>query len=361
MIVFLPVVSETRGRAGLTGGGPEPPQKPQPRGGRVPWPERSPLPAGPSGGWAPPGLCLPPWRGVFGVSVARPERLRAVCLCGGVGGVCPSPSGAVPQPALLEAINVARAAGATLCLSCRVSLGRAGAAFLSLGAQSRPRLLGPLHLRPLRDPECPRCLQPRVRAGREGKAPSGPLRPRGCPGPGAPAPALPRRASLGIGSPSDGSSAISSFRSGRGAAAASAGSGGDGTGTGSGLTGAGAGAAPRQDRSWGGGALREGETTPCPGERGGKDPRGFRAGSRGGGDGRDRLLGAPGLPGPSRPVPQQRGHGEPPALRGPHGDGAERERGGGVRRPEQVSVGRGLGPEGASTYCVQNQNFLSKR
>lgn len=82
----------------------------------------------------------------------------------------------------------------------------------------------------------------------------------------------------------------------------------------------------------------------------------------------------------SHPVSQQRGHGEPPALCGPHCDGAERKRGGGVRRSEQVRIGGNRGARapqpgrqsgsgglwarrGPSSfpYWVQNQNLFSRR
>lgn len=57
---------------------------------------------------------------------------------------------------------------------------------------------------------------------------------------------------------------------------------------------------------------------------------------------------------PPRPVPS-RSHGEPPAVRGPHRHGAERQRGGGLRRAQQVS-----GPPGPPGPRSRAQAALSR-
>lgn len=355
----------------------------------MPWPERSPLPAGAG----PPRARAFPRGGGWGR--ARPPRAgRAAEGCGPPGGVggCPTagPDGS----------NKRRGSGRGHPVSCPLSLGRAGGAFPSLslsesgprGAQSRPQ------------PPLPPVPAPGRAAGGRGPGPHRPrvfppvppprARPRLCPagspgyrkslptevppsatsGPGAERPRL-HRGQVGTGTgPGPGPGSF-----GRGPA-------------GSGLTRAGRGRGEARGRGsapprpfggrgipavfpWGSVGRTGPSVSPGAGREGPGPPRpGGASPCPGAGGRRDRLLGAPRPPGPSRPVPQQRGHGEPPALRGPHRDGAERQRGGGVRRPQQVRIGgnRGAGAprEGgvwarrgrnSFTFWVQNRNFLSRR
>lgn len=241
----------------------------------MPWPERSPLPAGAG----PPRARAFPRGGGWGR--ARPPRAgRAAEGCGPPGGVggCPTagPDGS----------NKRRGSGRGHPVSCPLSLGRAGGAFPSLslsesgprGAQSRPQ------------PPLPPVPAPGRAAG--GRGP-GPHRPRVFP-PGAaapsPAPALPRRKSRVPEVPPDGSSAISYFRSGRGAAAAAPGSGGDGTRTGTGILRPGpCRERPHQGRAGAGGGAGQGQR-PAKTVRGAGDPRRVPLGLCG----EDRALGVPG-------------------------------------------------------------------
>lgn len=288
----------------------------------------------------------------------------------------------VPQPALLEAINAAGAAGASRCrVLCSCPWGLRAAPSSS----------------PLWDPERPRCLQSRPRAGSAGgRGPEparNPHRPRASPpvplprpGPGsAPAEVHGYRKSLPKEVPPQPLPVRA--RSGRGFTGVSWGENRTGI------------LRPEQGQSGAGGDPGQGQPPPGPFVGRGV-PAVFPWGSAGrtvspgegreapaplctrgslpcpgAGDGRDWLFRAAEPLGPSRPVPQQRGHGEPPALRGPHGDGAERKRGGGVRRPEQVRIdgnrgarapqpGRaGFGPEGPQFLHVlgSTPEFLEQK
>lgn len=104
-------------------------------------------------------------------------------------GVDP-PNGDVPQSALLEAINAARAAGAT---RCRVLCALGGRVPVPEGVRAPGGLepspaLGATSSSLLWDPECPRCLQSRLRAGRAGGRAPGPHTPHRTPGVSPPVP-----------------------------------------------------------------------------------------------------------------------------------------------------------------------------
>lgn len=258
----------------------------------MPWPERSPLPAG-----------------------AGPSRACAFPP-GGWGGAWDPPSEEGPEPALLEAINAAGAAGASRCRVFCARWGGRGWLRAALGAPLSP---------PLGTPSA--------------RGVFGPGRGRERPGT--------RKGPAGPGSASRKSRRYRKSLPTEVPPSATSGTGAERPRLHRGQSGRGAGLGPGPYREWsdrGGGRPFVGRGVPAvissgslrllrvsgsgAGSTGPSLCPAFSAVSRGGGTGSAKPRG--------RPVPAapSRSHGEPPALRGPHGDGAERQRGGGVRRPE---------------------------